>query len=183
MAHGDHMTQEFVDTYLSHMLANVEGSIYVATNLANLGLLQDRFRALGGHWSNTLLWVDRKQKPGDVPYREVTIPVLYGWREGTLRYYCGSRDHGNVIHLAKQRSKHFPVEIAVHAILNSTKKSDLILDVDVQDGAAVIAAQKTGRRLIGYARFPRDCDQVRRRWTAFTTGKTEDWRNLTPEVP
>lgn len=182
MAHSASMTQAYVDTYIGHMLDNVDGAVYVGTNLVNLAMVQSRFIALGGHWSNTLLWIDQKAKPNDVPYTEVTIPVLYGWKEGALRYYCGSRDHGNVLHLKQKRGKHFPVEIVVNAILNSTKKGDTLLDADLQDGASVIAAQKTGRRLIGYARFPKDCDQIRRRWTAFTTGKVNDWKNKTPEV-
>ena len=181
MVHSADLSKEYVDVYLAHLLANTEGAIYIATNQANLPLLQDRLPALGGHWSNTLLWINPHKKANDDPYTDVTIPVLYGWREGLLRYYCGSRDHGNVLRL-KQKFKHFPVEIAVHAILNSSKKGDAVLDTDAQKGASVIAAEKTGRRLVGYARTPTDCDQVRRRWVSFTSGKLVNWKGLTPEV-
>ena len=176
--HGD-----FLDARLGHLLGNTDGAIYIVTSLVSLAQVQRRFISLHGHWSTTLVWLypDAKPRTEEV-YREALIPVLYGWPEGNGHAFFGERRIGNVQSLQRTPKSDVPVEIAVKAMLLSSEEGDAVLDTDVDAGASVIAAEKTGRRLMGYARTAHACDQVRKRWAEYTNGKGAQWSSLTPAL-
>ena len=178
----DEASDAYVESYVAHLLANTDGPIYIATNFPTLPAVQERFTAIGGHWSNTLVWYSPDAKPSEEEfYKDVTIPVLYGWREDAAHYFCGSRDQGNVFKLRRTARSELPVEVIVRCLHNSTKVGGAVLDVDVRRGATVIAAEKTGRRLLGYANAPREADNVRARWAHFVHGTKSNWQAATPE--
>lgn len=70
----------------------------------------------------------------------------------------------------------------VKAIQNSTTTGQRVLDVLADGGTTLIAAEKTGRRLLGYVSSPREADRVRRRWAQFVHGEGADWKALTVAV-
>lgn len=174
------MSDGFIDVLLGHTLANTAGGIYVATTLEALPQVHGRFEALGGHWSNTIFAYDGSKPKSAEPYRAASVPIVYGWRSGLTRGFYGGRDIGNAWKLQKAlKSDRVPVEAAVTAILNSTRQGERVLDVNVRHGETLIAAEKTGRRLIGICPSPRDLDRVRARWTAFTKGPKANWKSAT----
>lgn len=119
----------------------------------------------------------------DEPYRDVVIPVLYGWRASTTHFFYGGRAQSNVIELSARPPKaDAPVELAVCAMQNSSRPGDVVLDTHVSLGATVIAAEKLDRRLVGYVRSARDMDRVRARWAHFVHGEKANWRTKTTEV-
>lgn len=176
-------SQEYVDAYLNNMLTLVHGPLYLATNFATLPMLHRRFKDLGGHWSNTLMWTHPSPVGSDSErYKNAAIPVLYGWMAGSSHYFCGARDQGNVFKLRRNPKAELPVEIAVRCLLNSTKAKDYVLDLDVGKGVTLIAAEKTNRRLIGYVATPRDMDAVRQRWAEFVHEPGVNWKAATPAL-
>lgn len=189
IAETKHVNEDFLNVMLQHTLDNTDGNVYVASNLLTLPRLHQRFVALGGHWSNTLAWMIPSLKASSkYPYREATIPVLYGWREGSPRYFRarnavkGERSVGNLFRLKRKPTTKLPVEIVTRAIMDSSKIGDTVLDPNMGTGATVIAAEKTGRRLIGYVRTPRLCDIVRKRWATFVHGEGAKWQAVTPMI-
>jgi DNA modification methylase len=89
----------------------------------------------------------------------------------------------NVMNLARPPLKNdVPVEVVVRHLLNSSRKGGVVLDVIVGTGSTLIAAQKTGRKLIGYVARARDMDQIRARWTRFVHGPKASWTTLTTRV-
>lgn len=189
LAETEQVNEGFLNVILQHLLGNTDGNIYVATNLLTLPWLHRRFNALGGHWSNTLVWLTPGAKGSTKkPYREATIPVLYGWPEGSPRYFRarnnvkGERSTSNLFRLKRSPKAKLPVEIVIRALTDSSKAGDTILDTDVGRGATLIAAEKMGRRLVGYARTARGCDLVRRRWTQFVHGDGTKWQAATPMI-
>ncbi|KKN18411.1 hypothetical protein LCGC14_0956040 [marine sediment metagenome] len=187
IAEKDQINENFLNVYVRHLLDNTDGAVYVATNMLTLPTLQRRFQALGGHWSNTLVWISPTTKASaKTPYKEATVPVLYGWREGSPRYFRarnaikGERSSSNLFRLRRGPKTKLPVEVVVEAILDASKVGDTILDTDVGRGATLIAAEKMGRRLVGYARTTRACDLVRKRWALFVHGEGVKWQSVTP---
>lgn len=180
----DRFTPEFLDVHVGHVLSNTVGAVYLATSFENLAQLQGCFEALGGHWSNTLVVYSAGQEGRTgVAYRDVVVPVLYGWREDTPHHFFGDRTQSNLWQLTQAPPRgDLPVELAVRAIVSGTKKGGTVLDVCAHRGATVIAAEKTGRKLMGYAATPRDCDRIRARWTRFVHGPEADWRALTSKM-
>lgn len=171
----------YLDVHISHVLQNTDGAVYFATDFDTLGLIQSRFVALGGHWSTTLIAYPPKAKGyKDDVYRDVVVPVLYGWREGADHFFYGDRTNSNLLHLSTRPLKgDVPVEVAVKVLLNSSRAGDVVLDTHINQGASLIAAEKTGRKLIGVVRSAREMDRIRNRWTRFVHGEKADWRKKT----
>lgn len=180
---GGNAIAAYVDVLLMSILNNVDGPVYIGTKFDQLALVQRRFVALNGHWSNTLLFFSPASKGSiDEPYRDIVLPVLYGWREASPHYFCGKRDSGNVFKLKRAPKAALPVEVVTALLINSTKAGTYVFDPCVGMGASVIAAQKTGRKLIGYVSNARDMDSVRKRWAEFALPAGTNWKSATPEL-
>lgn len=180
-AHAEPYRDSYLDLYLAAALNNTNGAVYLATSLDRLAAVQHRFQVLGGHWSTTLMAYEPKRsgRKGET-YRDIVTPVLYGWRDDVKHFFYGGRDKSNLVALADRASRgDVPVELATYAMLNSSSPGAVVLDVHVARGSTVIAAEKYGRRLIGYVRSPRGLDRVRDRWTRFVHGERADWRSKT----
>ena len=69
-----------------------------------------------------------------------------------------------------------PVEIVQNGILNSSKAGDIVMDLFLGSGSALIAAEKTGRVAYGMELDPKFVDVIVTRWCQFTD-KTEIKKN------
>lgn len=185
LCQDDPFTSEFLEVVLGHQLQNTEGVVYVAGHFDSIADVQGAFEAMGGHWSNTLMFFPKEAKGRrDDPYRDVVVPVLYGWREGSDHGFYGGRRQANVAHLEGLPPKtDVAVEIVQLAMENSSRPGDVVLDAMLAHGATLIAAEKLGRKLIGYVHSAREMDRIRHRWTRFVHGPRADWRKKTTEVP
>lgn len=184
LSQTDLFTDEFLLANIGHLLQNVDGAVYLSSDLDSLASVQSAFLGLGGHWSNTLMHFQPEAKGRrDDPYRDVVVPVLYGWREGANHVFYGGRKQSNTIHTEGAPPKtDVAVEVVQTAMQNSSKQGDAILDVWMAHGATLIAAEKLGRRLFGYVGSPRELDRIRHRWTSFVHGPKADWRKKTGEA-
>ena len=61
-----------------------------------------------------------------------------------------------------------PVALIADAILDASKRGDVILDPFVGSGTTLVAAQKTGRRCYAMELDPRYVDTAIRRWQEHT---------------
>lgn len=182
-AQPERFKEQYLDLYLAHGLQNCGGVAYLATSFEHLAQVQYRFIALGGHWSNLLVaYHSTDGRKGEL-YRDVTLPVLYGWHRDVTHFFYGGRDKSNLVMLGAAPLKgDVPVELALFAMQNSSQPGEVVLDVHVAQGATVIAAEKAGRKLVGYVQSPREMDRVRHRWSRFVHGDKVDWRKKTGEV-
>ena len=64
-----------------------------------------------------------------------------------------------------------PVELVERAILNSSKKQNIIIDLFLGSGSTIIAAEKTNRICYGMEISENYCDVIVKRWQDYT-GKT-----------
>jgi len=180
----DPFTDEFLQVTIGHILKNTEGAVYLSTHLDSLASVHAAFDSMGGHWSNTLMCAppDAKGRKDDI-YRDVVVPVVYGWREGAHHAFFGGRRNANVMALDDSPPKtDVAVEVVLAAMQNSSRPGDTVLDAFMAHGATLIAAEKAGRKLIGYVGSPREMDRIRNRWTRFVHGPSADWRKKTGEV-
>jgi ParB-like chromosome segregation protein Spo0J len=108
------------------------------------------FRAAGGHWSTFIIWAKNTFTMGRADYQRQYEPMLYGWREGGKRHWCGDRDQGDVWQIKKPVKNDLhptmkPVELVERAIRNSSRPGDTVLDGFGGSGTTMIAAEKSGR--------------------------------------
>ena len=64
-----------------------------------------------------------------------------------------------------------PVELALRALENSTKRGQKVLDLFTGSGSTLIACEKYGRQFFGMEYDPKYADVIKNRWEAFTGKK------------
>ena len=61
-----------------------------------------------------------------------------------------------------------PVDLAAHAIANSTETGESVLDIFLGSGSTLIAAEHLDRRCFGMEIDPTYCDVIVKRWENLT---------------
>ena len=167
--------QSFLLAALTPMVAACRGGIYIAMSSSELDALQSAFRAAGGKWSTFIIWAKNTFTLGRADYQRQYEPILYGWREGAQRHWCGDRDQGDVWQIKKPHKNDLhptmkPVELVERTIRNSSRPGDVVLDPFGGSGTTLIAAEKSGRVARLMELDPKYCDVIVRRWEDFTGG-------------
>ncbi len=166
----------FLTEACRNILAMTKGTVYIAMSSSELDTLQAALRAAGGHWSTFIIWAKNTFTLGRADYQRQYEPILYGWRDGVDRYWCGARDQGDVWFVNKPCKNDLhptmkPVELVERAVRNSTKSLDIVLDPFGGSGTTLIACEMLGRRARMMELDPRYVDVIVNRWEHFT-GKT-----------
>jgi len=173
---NDNLGDGFYDFLLAALeptVAHCDGGIYVAMSSSELDVLQAAFRAAGGKWSTFVIWAKNTFTMGRSDYQRQYEPILYGWREGAKRHWCGDRDQGDVWQIKKPYKNDLhptmkPVELVERAIRNSSRPGDVVLDPFGGSGTTLIAAEKTGRSARLIELDPKYVDVIVRRWQDWT---------------
>jgi hypothetical protein len=93
----------FLRAACDRMLAACTGGIYICMSSSEIDTLQRVFREAGGHWSTFVIWAKNTFTMGRADYQRQYEPILYGWREGAERFWCGAR--GELLPAVKHRVK------------------------------------------------------------------------------
>lgn len=163
----------FLEAACTEILRVTKGAVYMAMSSSELDRLQDAFRAAGGRWSTFIIWAKNKFTMGHADYQRQYEPILYGWRDGNDRFWCGARDQGDVWFIDRTSKNDLhptmkPVALVERAIRNSSKTRDLILDPFGGSGTTMIACEKTGRHARLIELDPKYVDVIVRRWQDFS---------------
>ena len=123
-----------------------------------------------------IIWV--KDAPvfsmGRLDYDYKHEPILYGWKKKHNFYRRGEQDKSvwefkrtaNKLHPTMK-----PIELIANALQNSTKQSDLILDLFGGSGSTLIACQQLNRKCYMMELDPHYVDVIIDRWEKFTDKK------------
>ena len=165
--------QPFLIAALTPMLARCDGAVYIAMSSSELDTLQIAFREAGGRWSTFIIWAKNTFTLGRADYQRQYEPILYGWRDGAQRHWCGARDQGDVWNIKKPHKNDLhptmkPVELVERAIRNSSRPGDTVLDCFGGSGTTMIAAEKSGRQARLMELDPKYVDVIVRRWQDWT---------------
>lgn len=166
---------DFLLAAMKPMLAHCEGGVYVAMSSSELDTLQKAFRDAGGHWSTFIIWAKDRFTLGRSDYQRQYEPILYGWREGAKRHWCGDRTQGDVWEIKKPVKNDLhptmkPVELMERCVRNSSKPADIVLDPFGGSGTTLIASEKAGRKARLIELDPKFADVIIRRWQEFSGG-------------
>jgi len=169
-----------------NLLRFTRGGVYICMSSSELHTLHRVFTKAGGHWSTFVIWAKNTFTLGRSDYQRQYEPLLYGWRQGTERHWCGARDQGDVWSFDKPRLNDLhptmkPVELIERAITNSSRRADTVLDPFSGSGSTVIACEKTGRQGRLIELDPLYVDVSVRRWQRYTGGcarRTADGRTF-----
>ncbi len=163
----------FLDAACANILSVTDGGIYICMSSSALHTLQGAFAKAGGHWSTFIIWAKQTFTLGRADYQRQYEPILYGWREGTERHWCGARDQGDVWSINKPVKNDLhptmkPVALVMRAIRNSSQRKDIIFDPFLGSGSSLIAAERTGRVCFGVELDGRHVDTAICRWQRHT---------------
>lgn len=166
----------FLEQACTAMLPLCAGAVYICMSSSELATLRAAFAAAGGHWSTFIIWSKAAFTLGRSDYQRQYEPILYGWREGTRRHWCGDRDQGDVWSYPKPRVNDLhptmkPVALVERAIRNSSRRGDVVLDPFAGSGTTLMAAEASGRRAALVELDPVYCDVIVSRY-ADATGRT-----------
>ena len=169
---GDAFAQFLYDA-ITNMLMVTKGSLYVCMSSSELHTLQSAFVSAGGKWSTFIIWAKNTFTLGRSDYQRQYEPLLYGWKEGNDRYWCGARDQGDVWFVNKPQKNTLhptmkPVELVERAVKNSSKTQDIVLDPFGGSGTTLIACEKLGRQCRIVELDPKYVDVIVARWEEFT---------------
>ena len=173
--------REFLSKVCSNILNNTRGAIYMFMSISEIGKLKEEFEKAGGHWSTFIIWAKNHFALGRSDYQRQYEPILYGWRtvrcqkEGNTRHWCGDRNQSDVWFNDKPTSNKVhptmkPVGLIERAILNSSKRGDIVLDPFGGSGSTLIASENLGRKCRMIELDPKYVDVIIKRFQE-KTGK------------
>ncbi|MGI9555398.1 MAG: DNA modification methylase [Cyanophyceae cyanobacterium] len=127
------------------------------------------------HFSSMIIWVKESIVLSQTDYQSKHEPCLYGWFDnGTHKWYSDRKQESVWTAKSKRIEGHTtpkPIEIITKALINSSERNSLVIDLFLGSGSTLIAAEKTNRKCYGMELDPKYCDVIIKRWEEFTGKK------------
>jgi len=125
----------------------------------------------GFHWSSTIIWHKDTLVLSRKDYHTQFEPLWYGWKEGTRLCPLEDRKQSDVWDIPRPKRSDLhpttkPIELVARAILNSSRKGDLCIDLFGGSGTTLIAAEQCGRACNMMELDPKYADVITMRWAA-----------------
>jgi DNA modification methylase len=130
---------------------------------------------MGLHWSATIVWKKQQLVLSPAKYQRMYEPCLYGWF-GSKSSFIGDRKQREVWEVDRptvspEHPTMKPVELALRAIRNSSRKGDGVLDLFFGSGPHFVACEKLGRVAYGADIEPKYAAVAIQRWVDMTGGE------------
>lgn len=129
-------------------------------------------RGAGIPLRHMLVWNKNNHVLSRVDYMYKHEPILYGWID-RHEFYGKGKYTKSVWDIPKPQKSDLhptmkPVELIENAILNSTLKGQIVLDIFAGSGSTLIACEKTGRRARLVELEEHYCDVIVKRYIDYT---------------
>lgn len=177
----------FLDQVYSSIDLNIKpgGGIYICHADTEGHHFRNAFIAQEWKLQACLIWKKTVLVFGRADYHWMHEPILYGWKEGASHAWHGDRKQSTIIEIATDHydkpgsdtgGKYVhptqkPVALIERALLNSSKREEIVLDLFGGSGSTLIACEKHGRDARLMELDPRYVDVIIKRWQAFTGNK------------
>lgn len=160
--------------------------LYLWNAHKQFGGMHEILEALGCHVSCVITWSKESFAIGYGDYNQQTEFCLYGWKhsDGAHRWF-GPTNASTLWEVHRDRTRTYrhptqkPLALAEQAIINSSQRSDLVLDLFLGSGTTLIAADGLDRVCYGMELDPHYCDGVVHRYLAYhgLDALAEPWRS------
>lgn len=181
---------EFVNDFMASMVAVAKSSApyYVFTSEPEVVTIKEGFVTNGLKPSQTIIWKKHRIGFGGADYQHQYEPLVYGWKSHKERYMVDKRNLSDVWefsrpHRSDEHPTMKPIELLAHALHNSSKSDDIVLDLFLGSGSTLIACEQTDRTCYGMELDPKYTDVIRRRyWKFVNNGDETGWEENTPAI-
>jgi DNA modification methylase len=168
----------FMDAFFARFRESIKptASLYICHASAWQMETEAALRRAGFEVRNPIIWAKNCGAFGFVRYKFQHEPIFYVHVKGESDLWYGDKCQTTVWQEKKPAANRLhptmkPVEIVQRALVNSSKKGDLILDLFMGSGTTLIAAHTLQRRCYGMELDPVYADVVVLRWQEFTGKK------------
>lgn len=163
---------EFLEKTAKSIVDFNKGDTYCVMGCEEWPNVHKALTEAGLHWSNTVVWAKDIFVLGRSKYHRQYEPIWYGWKDKST--YKGTRSESDLWQCKRPRRSDEhptmkPVELVERALVNSSVKDDIILDLFLGGGSTLIAAEKTGRVCYGMEIDPKYCDVIVERYVQYTS--------------
>jgi len=173
---GDNLADFFFGAFSNLFIAMKPGApfyIFSPQGGEQMMMMMMMMMKAGLPMRHELIWVKNNHVLGRADYHYKHEPVLYGWKEGAGHPWFGDRNKFSIWNVNKPMSSKLhptmkPVELCEIPIMNSSKGSDIVLDLFGGSGTTIIACEKRGRISYMMELDPKYCDVIVKRWQEFT---------------
>jgi len=143
-------------------------------------------RRAGFEVRNPVIWVKNCGAFGFARYKFQHEPIFYAHVKDKSDKWYGDLTQTTVWHEKKPAANRLhptmkPVEIVQRAVVNSSRRGDIVLDLFMGSGTTLIAAQTLERRCFGMELDPKYADVVILRWEQWAGKKAVRISDQTPE--
>lgn len=117
-----------------------------------------------------LIW-EKKPVLSFSDYNNMHEPILYGWKEGTHKFYGNQKNHSILKCNRDNIHTHTtpkPIELYELFIINSSLKNKNVLDIFSGSGTCLIACHNKNRNAYLMELDPQYCDKIIRRYYDYT---------------
>jgi DNA modification methylase len=193
---NDNMTEDqFIDFsvgWAKQMSENLKtgGVYYICSGYSSFSTFLYALKMAGTHFSQPIIWVKDTHSMGwnDFRYKHETIlkgkfkrdkkaqSLIYGWNKGK-HYFDGVKDEADVWTIKRRSGNTMvhptqkPIEMMNRALVHSSKRGDLVLDLFGGSGGTLISAAINNRICYMIEHDPKYCDVIRKRYEAYERTK------------
>lgn len=158
------------DIYKNYSLAIKDGgAIYVWHAPSETHNFIGEYLKSGFLFKSYIVWNKNNSTFGRADYHWKHEPCIYGWKDGASHKWFGDRKQTTVWDFDRpSRSDAHPtmkpLDLCNRAIMNSSHKGDLVLDLFLGSGSTLIACEKTSRKCYGMELDEKYCDVIVKRY-------------------
>jgi DNA modification methylase len=171
--------KEFMDSSFMRMNESLnEGAmVYVVMSAQEWGNVMLSLFEQDFHWSSTIIWNKDHLVLSRKDYHTKYEPLWYGWKNGAPRMNpLKDRKQSDVWDFDRPtRSEEHPtmkpIPLVSRAIINSSKKNNLVIDLFGGSGTTLLACEMTDRINYSMELDPKYCDVIIKRWETYTQQK------------
>jgi DNA modification methylase len=179
---GDRMTadefQKFLATVCRHyrQVAKAGASIYMCHASCWQREFQNALEQAGFDVRCQIIWGKNTFAWGFGRYKFQHEPLFYGHVAGQKDCWYGNKSQSTLWQEDKPAANRLhptakPVELIERALINSSKRGDLVVDLFGGSGSTLIACERRGRKARLMEIDPKYADCIVRRWQDYTGGR------------
>lgn len=174
---AEEFRQFLKDTFVSYRMATKTGaSLYVCHPSLYQREFQEAIEHAGFDVRCQIIWAKNTFAWGFGRYKFQHEPIFYCHVKGESDAWYGDKSQSTLWQEKKPAANRLhptmkPVELIERALVNSSKKDDIVLDLFGGSGSTLIAAERMGRKARLLELDQRYCDVIVKRYQEFS-GKT-----------
>jgi len=178
---NDNMSSDDFKTFVEGFVKNIklfcDGIVYCWSGQGKDGRIMFTVLDEKLHNSTTIIWNKDQFTLGRGKYQNKYEPCWFGWVDSG-KTFTNDRTLTNVWDFKRPKKSDLhptmkPLELCENALIHSSNKNNIVMDLFLGSGSTLIAAEKLNRKCYGMELDEKYCDVIIERWEQFTGQKAK----------